>query len=96
MALKSMFKIVHQGTNKCLSNTAVIETYAVGLDMVEDYHQTVIGNANIQTKIPAPPPPKVMPNDHNIVDVQKSILKVSYFHPNTIFKVYENEIYTKV
>ena len=58
MALKSMFKIVHQGTNKCLSNTAVIETYAVGLDMVEDYHQTVIGNANIQTKIPAPPPPE--------------------------------------
>ena len=27
--------------------------------------------------------------------LQENILEVSYFHPNTIFKVYKNEIQTK-
>lgn len=39
--------------------------------------------------------PKIMFNDQNIANVQKSILEVSYFQPNTIFKVYKNEIQTK-
>ena len=86
--------MVHQGANKCLSNTVVTENYAVGHDMVKDYHQTVMCNANIQTKIPAPP--KVRLDDHNIIDVQKSILKVTYFHPNTAFTVYGDAIQTKV
>ena len=85
--------MVHLGATKCLSNTAVIENYAVGHDMVKDYHQTVMHNANIPKKIPAPP--KVRLNDRNIVDVQKSILKVSYFHFNTVFKVHKNGIQTK-
>ena len=89
-----MFKMVHQGVNKCLSNTAVIEIYTMGHDMVKDYHETVMCNANVKTKIPASP--KVRLNDRNIVDVQKSILKVSYFHLNTVFNACKNGIQTKV
>ena len=37
-ALGSIFKMVHQGENKCLRNTALTEKYAMGLDMVKEYH----------------------------------------------------------
>ena len=37
MAIGSAFRTVHEGANKYLSNTAVVEIYKVGYEMVQDY-----------------------------------------------------------
>ena len=36
-AIGSAFRTVHEGANKYLSNTAVVEIYKVGYEMVQDY-----------------------------------------------------------
>lgn len=69
-ALGSVFKMVHQGANKCQSNAAVVENYSVGHTMVQEYHSVISGFGT--TRIPLPP--KVRLNQHNINDVHKSIL----------------------
>ena len=38
-AIRSAFRTVHQGANKCLSNIAVIENYGLGHKMVQDYQK---------------------------------------------------------
>ena len=55
-ATGSVFKMVNQGANKCLSNVSVMENYQVGYDRVMEYHNTM-RNSHIKLKIP--PPPKV-------------------------------------
>ena len=42
-ALGTVYKTVHQGANKCISNAAVLEFYNNGHGMVKDYH-TVLKN----------------------------------------------------
>ena len=39
-AVGTVFKTVHQGANKCLSNVAVVENYEIGYEMVHEYHNT--------------------------------------------------------
>ena len=39
-AVGTVFKTVHQGANKCLSNAAVVENYEIGYEMVNEYHNT--------------------------------------------------------
>ena len=67
----TVFKTVHQGANKCLSNAAVVENYGIGYEMVNEYHNTIRSWHDQLRKIP--PPPKVCLSCHNILDVQKAI-----------------------
>ena len=39
-AVGTVFKTVHQGANKCLSNAAVVENYEIGYEMINEYHNT--------------------------------------------------------
>ena len=71
LTLGSVFKTVHQGGNKCLSNAAVIENYQVGHGMARDYYNILKpARSNI------PPPPRVRVHDHNINDVHKVLFEV--------------------
>ena len=36
-----VFKTIHQGANKYLSNAAVVENYEIGYEMVNEYHNTI-------------------------------------------------------
>ena len=84
-AVGTVFKTVHQGANKCLSNAAVVENYEIGYEMVNEYHNTIKSSHDQLHKIP--PPPKVPLNCHNILDVQKAILEVNLLYFNsTIMK----------
>ena len=74
-AVGTVFKTVHQGANKCLSNAAVVENYEIGYEMVNEYHNTIKSSHDQLHKIPLPP--KVCLNCHNILDVQKAILEVN-------------------
>ena len=72
-ALGLAIKTVHQGANKCISNTSTIEFYENVFGAVKDYHK-LLKDSN------APPPPKVQLNLHNIHDVHNAILQVlTYF-----------------
>ena len=75
-ALGTAYKTVHQGANKCISNAAVLEFYNNGHGMVKDYH-TVLKKSGIKALANLPPPPKVRLNDHNITDVQRTLLEVT-------------------
>ena len=79
-ALGTMYKMVHQGANKCISNLTVIDYYNTGVSMVKEYHQ-VLKNSTELSKVPEMknihPPPRVRLNNHNIVDVQKVLFEVS-------------------
>ena len=46
-ALGTVYKTVHQGANKCISNAAVLEFYNNGHGMVKDYH-TVLKKSGIK------------------------------------------------
>ena len=70
-AVGTVFKTVHQGANKCLSNAAVVENYEIGYEMVNEYHNTIKSSYDQLRKIP--PPLKGCLNCHNILDVQKAI-----------------------
>ena len=70
-AVGTVFKTVHQGANKCLSNAAVVENYEIGYEMVNEYHNTIKSSHDQLRKIP--PPLKGCVNCHNILDVQKAI-----------------------
>ena len=74
-AVSTVFKTVHQGANKCLRNTAVVENYEIGDEMINEYHNTIKNSHDQLHKIPLPP--KVHLNCHNILDVQKVILEVN-------------------
>ena len=74
-AVGTVFKTVHQGANKCLSNAAVVENYEIGYEMINEYHNTIKNSHDQLRKIPLPP--KVHLNCHNILDVQKVILEVN-------------------
>ena len=63
----TVFKTVHQGANKCLSNTVVVENCEIGYEMVNEYHNTIKSSQDQLRKIP--PPPKVRLNCHNILNV---------------------------
>ena len=75
-ALGTVYKTVHQGANKCVSNAAVLEFYNNGHGMVKDYH-TVLKKSGIKALANLPPPPKVRLNDHNTTDVQRTLLEVT-------------------
>ena len=64
-ALETVYKTVHQGANKCISNAAVLEFYNNGHGRVKDYH-TVLKKSGIKALANLPPPPKVRLNDYNI------------------------------
>ena len=72
-AIGTVLKTVNQGANKCLSNVAVIENYEVGHAMVQDYHKILKNSSEQLSKIPAPP--RVKLNNHNIIDIQRSLLE---------------------
>ena len=46
-ALGTVYKTVHQGANKCISNAAVLGFYIDGHGMVKDYH-TVLKKSGIR------------------------------------------------
>ena len=75
-ALGTVYKTVHQGANKCVSNAAVLEFYNNGHGMVKDYH-TVLKKSGIKALANLPPPPKVRLNDRNTTDVQRTLLEVT-------------------
>ena len=75
-ALGTVYKTVHQGANKCISNAAVLEFYNNGHGMVKDYH-TVLKKSGIKALANLPPTPKVRLNDRNITDVQHVLLEVT-------------------
>ena len=58
----AVFKTVHQGASKCLSNAAVVENYEIGYEMVNEYNNTIKSSHDQIHKIP--PPPKVHLNCH--------------------------------
>ena len=80
-AVGTVFKTVHQGANKCLSNGAVVENYEIGYEMVNEYHNTIKSSHDQHRKIPLPP--KVCLNHRNILDVQKAILEVNLLYFNS-------------
>ena len=80
-AVGTVFKTVHQGANKCLSNVAVVENYEIGYEMVNEYHNTIKSSHDQHRKIPLPP--KVCLNHRNILDVQKAILEVNLLYFNS-------------
>ena len=79
-ALGNMYKIVHQGANKCISNVSVLQFYDTAIGMVKEYHD-ILKNSTELSKAPEMkdihPPPHVCLNNHNIVDVQKVLFEVS-------------------
>ena len=78
-ALGNMYKMVHQGANKCISNVTVLENYDTSTSMVREYHN-VLKTSTELSKTPEMknihPPPHVRLNNHNIVDVQKVLFEV--------------------
>ena len=74
-ALGFVFKTVHQGANKCLSNAAVIENCQVGHG-IANYYYDVIKTSNVKQWSNIPPPPRVRLNNHNINDVHKALFEV--------------------
>ena len=75
-ALGTVYKTVHQGDNKLISNAAVLEFYNNGHGMIKDYH-TVLKKSGIKALANLPPPSKVRLNDHNVTDVQRTLLEVT-------------------
>ena len=75
-ALGTVYKTVDQGDNKCISNAAVLEFYNNGHGMIKDYH-TVLKKSGINALANLPPPSKVRLNDHNVTDVQRTLLEVT-------------------
>ena len=55
-ALGTFYKTANQGSNKCISNAAVLEFYNNGHGMVKDYH-TVLKKSGIKALANIPPPP---------------------------------------
>ena len=78
-ALGTMYKMVHQGANKCISNLTVLDYYDSGIGMVKDYHNVLKSSSELCAstdfkKIRSPP--KVALNNDNIVNVQKVLFEV--------------------
>ena len=74
-----MYKMVHQGVNKCISNLTVLDYYDSGIGMVKDYHNVLKSSGELRAsadfkKIRSPP--KVALNDHKIVNVQIALFEV--------------------
>ena len=66
-----MFMNVHNGANKGVSNLTTIEYLEVGHNMTDNYYSAVFQSKKEFSTIPRPP--KVILNNHNITDVQKSV-----------------------
>ena len=78
-ALGTMYKMVHQGANKCISNLTVFDYYDSGIGMVKDYHNMLKSSSELPASADFKkirPPPKVALNNHNIVNVQKVLFEV--------------------
>ena len=71
----SIYKLVHQGVNKCISNATIIDYYQSSIDVVKDYHSLLKTSGNQELKS-LPPPPEVRLNAHNINDVYKNLYEV--------------------
>ena len=79
-ALGNMYKMVHQGANKCINNVTVLEYYDTRINIVREYHNvlknsTELSKASEMKNIYSPP--CVLLSNHNIVDVQKVHFEVS-------------------
>ena len=77
-ALGTMYKMIHQGANKCVSNLTVLYYYDSGIGMVKDYHNVLKPSSELRASSDfnkIRPTPKVALNNHNIVNVQKYCLR---------------------
>ena len=78
-ALGNMYKMVHQGANKCISNVTVLEYYDTSISMVREYHNA-LKNFTELSKAPEMKNinhhPCVGLNNHNILDVKKVLFEV--------------------
>ena len=61
------------GTNKYLSQAAIVHLYNSAFEGVKGYHDVLLGKIEIDGKKIAPPP-KVALNEHNISSLQNSLL----------------------
>ena len=78
-AVGTMYKIVHQGANKCISNLTVFDYYDSGIGMAKDYHNVLKSSSELPASADFKKirlPPKVTLNNHNIVNVQKVLFEV--------------------
>ena len=78
-ALGTMYKMVHQGANNCISNLTVLDYYDSGIEMVKDYHNVLKSSSELRASADfkkIQPPPKAALNNHKIVNVQKVLFEV--------------------
>ena len=81
-ALGTMYKMVHQGANNCISNLTVLDYYDSGIEMVKDYHNVLKSSSELRASADfkkIQPPPKAALNNHKIVNVQKVLFEVQQF-----------------
>ena len=75
----TMYKMVHQGANKCISNLTVLDYYDSGIGMVKNYHNVLKSSSELCASADfkkTRSPPKVALNNDNIVNVQKVLFEV--------------------
>ena len=73
-AQNNALSIILSGTNKNLSQAAIVHLYNTAMNGVQSYHQTVLGNIELNGK-KISPPPRVAINEDNILSIQSGLLE---------------------
>ena len=76
-ALGTVYKLVHQGVNICISNATIIDYYQSSIGVVKDYHSLLKTSGQQEFKS-LPQPPEVTLNAHNINDVYENLYQVKH------------------
>ena len=73
----TIYKLVHQGVSKCISNATIIDYYQSSIGLVKNYHSLLKTSGQQEFKS-LPQPPEVRLNAHNISDVYKNLYEVKH------------------
>ena len=76
-ALGTVYKLVHQGVNICISNATIIDYYQSSTGVVKDYHSLLKTSGQQEFKS-LPQPPEVRLNAHNINDLYENLYEVKH------------------
>ena len=76
-ALGTVYGLVHQGVNKCISNATIIHYYQSSIGVVKDYHSLLKTSTQQEFKSILQPP-EVRLNAHNANDVYKNLYEVKH------------------
>ena len=73
--LGTVYKLVHQRVNKCISNATIIDYYQSFIGVAKDYHSLLKTSGQQEFKS-LPHPPEVRLNADNINDAYKNLYEI--------------------